>query len=171
MKKYRVLLAALLTLSLLMTACGGSAEETTAETETTADTATEETLPAETEEETEAETREDPQKEMTSFTDFIKLSVVEDKCTYDKNLGAFVVQFTDENIRYMADDTCSVGISGNGEASSMAGTIDLTAHPEFENGDYYTGVVIKPTEEVPAGTYKVTITFAMYIAAFTCTIG
>ena len=26
----------------------------------------------------------------------------------------------------------------------MAGTIDMTAHPEFENGDYYTGIVVKP---------------------------
>lgn len=168
MKKTCVLLAALLTLSLLMTACGGSTEETAAEPETEAETILEENIETE---ETEAETKEETKKEMTSFTDFQKLTVDESKSVYDKNLGAFVVQYTDENVRYLADDVCSIGISGDGEASSMAGTIDMTAHPEFENGDYYTGIVVKPTEEVYDGTYKVTITFGMYIVSFPCTIG
>ena len=169
MKKCCVLLAALFTLSLLMTACGGSAEETAAETEPSAETNVEETVPAE--EETEAETEAETKKEMASFTDYQKLTVEEGKAYYDAGLGAFVVQFSDNNVRYLADDACSIGISGDGEASSMAGTIDMTAHPEFENGDYYTGIVVKPADEVYDGTYKVTITFAMYIATFTCTIG
>lgn len=168
MKKCCVLLAALLTLSLLMTACGGTTEETMEE-ETNAETMTEETIAEE--ENDEAETEAETKKEMTSFTDFQKLSVAEDKSYYDAGLGAFVVQFTDANVRYLAEDACSIGISGDGEASSMAGTIDMKSHPEFENGDYYTGIVVKPTEEVYDGTYKVTITFAMYIASFNCTIG
>lgn len=169
MKKCCVLLAALLTLSLLMTACGGSAEETTAVEENTAETITEETSAEE--DNTAIETKEETQKEMTSFTDFQKLTVEEDKSYYDAGLGAFVVQFTDANVRYLPDDTCSIGISGDGEAASMEGTIDVKAHPEFENGDYYTGIVVKPAEEVYDGTYKVTITFGMYIVSFPCTIG
>ena len=169
MKKWYTLLAALLTLSVLMTSCGGSADETAAESEIPAETAVEETEAQA--EETEAETKEETKKEMTSFTDYQKLTVEEGKAYYDAGIGAFVIPFTDDKVRYLADDPCSIGISGDGEASSMAGTIDMTAHPEFENGDYYTGIVVKPTEEVYDGTYKITVTFAMYIAAFTCTIG
>lgn len=170
MKKHCVWIAAFLMLSLFMTSCGGTVEETAAETEPVAETQTEETV-AETEEETEAETEKETRKEMASFTDFQKLTVEEGKAVYDAALGAFVVPFTDPNVRYLADDACSVGISGNGEAASMAGTIDMTSHPEFENGDYYTGIVVKPAEKPEAGTYKVTITFAMYMVSFTCTIG
>ncbi|MBQ8401006.1 MAG: hypothetical protein IJX14_03660 [Clostridia bacterium] len=168
MKQMCVLLASLLTLSLIMTACGGTEEDTAAETELPPETRTEETAAqTETEPETEAET----QKEMSSFTDYQKLTVVEGKAGYDAGLGAFVVEFSDDRVRYLANDPCAIGISGGGEAFSMAGTIDMEAHPEFENGDYYTGIVVKPSEDVYEGTYNITITFDMYMLTFSCTIG
>lgn len=167
--KKRMLCWALLSVMLMMTACGGAGSETEASTDTTPDTEiqeVEETIESETEPETEPETK----KEMASFTDYQKLTVDEESAMYDATLGAFVVPFSDDNVRYMADEVCSVGISGGGEAYSIIGSIDMTAHPEFENGDYYKGIVVKPDEAIAAGTYKITITFAMYMVNFTCTI-
>lgn len=167
MRKLCIPLAVLL-LALGMTACGAAGEEDTFYVDTDMpETVAEDTETEETIEETKAETK----KEMASFTDYQRLTPDEEAATYDAALGAFVVPFSDENVRYLADDPCSVGISGGGEAYSMAATIDMESHPEFENGDYYKGIVVKPAETIAAGTYKVTITFDMYIVSFSCTIG
>lgn len=155
----------LLLLALALTACSTTEEETFY---VDTDLSTEETVETE---ETEPETEKETEKEtQASFTTFQRLTVDEENATYDATIGAFVIPFSDENVRYLAEDPCSVGVSGNGEANSMAGTIDMESHPEFENGDYYKGIVIKPAETIEAGTYKITVTFDMYIASFTCTI-
>ncbi len=163
MKRAYILLTALL-LAMGLTACG-AAEEETFYVDT--DLTTEETVETVETEETETETQPETQ---ASFTEFQKLTVDEEAAVYDAALGAFVVPFTDDNVRYLADDPCAVGISGGGEAYSMDGTIDMESHPEFENGDYYKGIVVKPAEAIDAGTYRITITFDMYLASFSCTI-
>lgn len=165
MKRTYILLPCLL-LVMGLTACSSAGEEETFYVDT--DLSAEETVETESETETEAET--EAKETQASFTEFQWLTVDEESATYDASIGAFVIPFSDENVRYLADDPCSVGVSGGGEANSMAGTIDMESHPEFENGDYYKGIVIKPSEIIAAGTYKITVTFDMYIASFTCTI-
>lgn len=164
MKRSYIVLAALC-MALTLTACGTAEEETFYQD---TDLTTEETV--ETELETE-ETETKAPETQASFADFQWLTVDEEAATYDSTIGAFVIPYSEENVRYLAEDACSIGISGNGEAYSITGTIDMESHPEFENGDYYKGIVIKPSEAIEAGTYKITVTFDLYIASFSCTIG
>ncbi len=171
MLKKQILAAVLMTGAILLTGCGGSAGETAVDTDEDVIT---ETLPEENQSDENAdETKEETEtkKQQSTFTEFQKLTITEDEAPYyDASLGAFVIRFTDENVRYLADDACGIGISGDGEAYSIAGTIDMTAHPEFENGDYYTGIVVKPSEDVFEGTYTITITFDSYLVSFPCRI-
>ncbi|MBQ8643007.1 MAG: hypothetical protein IJ480_12420 [Clostridia bacterium] len=171
MKKFQILAAVLLAGTMFLTGCGGSETENDTDTETAAETTLEETTQTEeTEEETEKET--ETKKQQETFTDYQKLTISEEEAPYyDAATGTFVVRFTEDKVRYLADDACGIGISGDGEAYSVAGTIDMESHPEFANGDYYTGIAVKPSDTIYEGKYNVTITFAMYMVTFPCTVG
>ena len=173
MKNGKFLTVLLLAGGLLMTACGG---ETEPQTEPIADTEITETVPEEvpeeTEPETESETEAETKKQPETFTNYTRLTVSEATAPYyDAANNIFVVCFTDENVRYRENDTCGIGVSGDGEAYSVPGTIDMASHPEFANGDYFTGIAVKPGDIIYDGTYTITITFADYMVTFPCTIG
>ncbi|MBR4959994.1 MAG: hypothetical protein IKY52_03765 [Clostridia bacterium] len=173
MKYKNIPTALLLAGVLLMTACGG---ETEAQTEPVPETEAAETIapeiPEETETEPETESETETKKQPETFTNYTKLTLSEsDTARYDAGSGTFLVWFTEENVRYRDNDACAIGISGDGEAYSVPGTIDVESHPEFANGDYYTGIAVKPGDVIYDGTYTVTITFAEYMVSFPCTIG
>lgn len=172
MKKQHIL-TLLLSCTLFMASCGGAESDTEITEDTEADTQTEETVPAEEQETetTETEKETETKKQPEAFTDYRKLTVSESEAPYyDAATGLFVVRFTEENVRYRGDDPCAVGISGDGEAYSVPGTIDLEAFPDFVNGDYYTGIAVKPGDTIYAGTYTVTITFDTYMVSFPCEV-
>jgi len=168
--KIQHITALLLSCVLLLASCGGGETDTDMSEDTTVDTQTEETVDAE---ETEPKkTEEETKKQQAGYTDFQKLTVSEADAPYfDAAASMFVVRFTDANVHYRADDPCAIGISGDGEAYSVTGTIDLGAFPEFADGDFFTGVAVKPSEELYEGTYTITITFGEYMVSFPCTIG
>ena len=171
MKLIYILTAALLSFTMLLTSCGGTEPEFHEDTAGTADTTAEEVAPTE-ETETEATVSTPPSTSNGSFTTYQKLTISEDNAPYyDAAAGLFVVPFSDFGVHYQASDACAIGLSADGEADSMNGTIVMDAHPEFADGDYFTGVTVKPSDTPYDGKYAVTITFGTYLVAFTCTIG
>lgn len=165
------ILAVLLVCAMLLASCGGAESDTETVADIAVDTQMEETVPAEETEPAETEKETETKKQMEAFTDYRKLTVSEAQPPYyDAAAGLFVVRFTEEDVRYRGDDPCAIGISGDGEAYSVPGSIDMEAYPEFANGDYFTGVAVKPGDTIYEGTYKVTITFDTYAVSFSCIV-
>ncbi len=161
MKTKTILTALLLTLALLVTSCGTAEAET--EGTDTVDTAVEETAAeTETTPETEAETKKE-----VNYTNFKKLTVTEETA-YEN--GYLMIRFTDSKVRYLAEDTCAIGISADGEAYSIAGSVDMEASAVFQEGDFYSGIAVKPSEALAAGEYKFIVTVANYMMIFNLAI-
>ncbi len=160
-RKY-VLSALCLLMTLTMVACGGGEAETEGTVDT--ETAVEETMETQEEtEETEAETNAP-----VAYTKYKKLTVTEETQWVD---GALHIRFSDGGVRFLEQDVVAIGVSGGGEAWSMAGTLDLAASEAYKDGDVYTGVVVKPADELEATTYKFTVTIADYLLAFSLNVG
>ncbi len=159
-RKY-ILPALCLVMTLALVACGGGEAETvpSADTETNAEIV---------EAATETEETEETSNAPSTFTQYKKLTVTEDTQWVD---GALHIRFSDSGIRFLEQDVVAIGVSGGGEAWSMAGTLDLAASEAYKEGDTYTGVVVKPADELEATTYKFTVTIAGYLLAFSLNVG
>ncbi len=162
MKKYIAFLLAALMLTL--PSCGSAepeAEDTAGETllETTAP----DTAPAE-EAETEKPKYERPEDE--EVINYTTLELSKD-AVYDRAAGLFLMYFTNEELLYNAETKCSIGLISDEEAVSVTGKPDMTAYPDMQiDEDDFCGIAIKVDEEIPAGDYLVSVTFANYIVTF-----
>ena len=157
--------AALMLLSLLLLAscsAGETEEDTTNETDSAVMESTEDT--------------EDTAGSDTGIQeDYVAhrtLTVVEEDGYpyYDPDKGMFVIKFSEKNIHFTAEDTCEIGISSQGEAFVVDGTIDTTTYPELIDGDYNIGVAIKPSVALFDGTFRFVFNFSEYTLSFNYTI-
>lgn len=154
MKKY---IALLLIAAAFMTACSSQAPETESETETEAAVETE----AETETETEMETFE-----MVDSFNFYRLEAAEAPVFED---GVLIVRFTEDDIKYSKDSVFYIGIRGEGSAYTIKGTSQIDLYPEMitnPDKNYHSGVALIPSAEIPAGDYKMSVTFESFICEF-----
>lgn len=164
MKKYTLLLCAVI-LALSLASCGSTETETTAETES--DTTSSETV-AETEAETETETESETEPVFIRHDD---LTATE--CTFDTTTGSVTVRFDDPYVIFEAGDPCEASLSGGGAAYLLEGTIDMDASAAMQTEDgFYTGAVVKLVAEDPieAGEYKMILQFSSYSVTTTVTL-
>lgn len=160
MKKYIVLLLAVIA---VLTSCGAetAVEETSAENETTVETAIE----------TEVETEEisEPLEIMDSFN-FYRLEAAEQPVFED---GILIVKFTEEDIRYTDSSVFYIGLRSDSSAYSIKATSQEVLYPELctnPEKHYYNGVALLPSEEIPAGDYKMSVSFEDFICEFDITV-
>lgn len=172
MKKYIAFLLAALMLA--MTSCSSAEPEETAGAADGAAENIEEVIseePAEEEEEVkEEEVVKHERPEDVEVINYETLKLEKDP-VYDRAAGLFVLYFTDHEIVYSADAKCSIGLISDEEAISVTGTPDMEAYPDmFIDEDDFCGVAIRVAEEIAAGDYLVSVTFASYIVNFDYTV-
>ena len=167
MKRYIALTLAALMLA--MTACSSAdTEESAADVNAPAENA-EEVMSEESAEEAEEE-KKNERPEDVEVIDYKTLKPEKDP-VYDRASDLFVLYFTDHEIVYPADASCSIGLISDEEAVSVTGTPDMNAYPDmFVTDEDYCGIAIKVSEDIPAGDYLVSITFDRYIVSFDHTI-
>lgn len=156
MKKYITLL--LLTACMLSSCSSAPAEN---ETETTPQE-TEETVASETSTETAP-----PQSGNAEVFEYHTLELDRD-AVYEN--GVFLLYFTENDIWYESDADFRIGIRSSEEAYTIAATVETKAYPDMAVEDEYCGIALKPAEEIPAGEYRISVTFEQYICDFELTI-
>jgi len=172
MAKLRILMAAILSSSILLSGCGSSDEISDMANDLPIvypDTGESVNVPAE------QETNPMFSNSSEGTADFVNyetltLTPSDANPAFDTATGMFVIRFNEENIRFSNDDPCMIGISNLLDSFSVQAFIDTAAYPELVNGEYFTGVAVKPAEALPTGTHKFTVTFGYYIISFEYTV-
>lgn len=159
MKKY---IALLLLTAAVLSACSSapeSAEETTAETESAPVT---ETAVPETEAETEAQT-EAPKPENVEVFEYHTLELAKDPEFKD---GVLLLYFTENDVWFEPDASFYIGLRSEDEAYSISASSETEQYPDMMVEDEYCGIALRPAEEIPAGEYRMSVTFEEYICDF-----
>lgn len=160
MKKYITLL--LLT-ALFASACSSAPEYTEDTAADTESAPVEETAP---ESETEAET-EAPRQDNVEVFEYVKLELAKDPVFTN---GVLLLYFTDDDIWFEQDTSFYIGLRSSDEAYTIGASSETALYPDMMVEDAYCGIALRPNEEIPAGEYKMSVTFEEYICDFELTV-
>lgn len=158
MKKY---ISLLLLAAALLTACSSDGE------------VTEETLPANDDvieeiEETEAESETEVKiPESVDVFEYHTLELSKEPVWED---GVLVLYFTEDDLWFETDSSFYIGLRSEDEAYSVSAVSETALYPDMLVEDEYCGIALRPSEEIPAGEYRMSVTFEHYICDFEMTI-